>query len=209
MKTSESIVKISAALVKMQAETSHATFDSLNPHFKNKYASLAEVIDTVKPVLAKYGLCVLQLPFYREGIGFMLSTRILHESGEWIETEVMLNPTKNDPQGVGSAITYMRRYTIPGVCLIASDEDDDGNEASKPNSSKDTSVKVDYAAFEKKIDDELSQAKDADKVRELFRRYMADMGVNKNNPKYSYFSSKFSAKAVELSASKEQASQAS
>ena len=208
MKTSESIVKISSALVQMQSETSHATFDSLNPHFKNKYASLAEVIDTIKPALAKYGLCVIQLPFYRQDVGFMLVTRIMHESGEWIETEVMLNPTKNDPQGLGSSITYMRRYTLPGVCLIASDEDDDGNEASKPNSSKYTNVKVDYDAFEKKIDNELSQAKDADKVRELFRKYMTDMGVNKNNPKYSYFSSKFSAKAVELSANKEQDSKA-
>jgi hypothetical protein len=129
MKTSEQIDLISAAIVACQAECGHANFDSKNPHFKSKYASLAEVIDTAKPVLAKHQLAVLQLPGYRQDIGPVLCTRILHASGQWIEEEMILNPIKNDPQGIGSALTYMRRYSIPGVTLMASEEDDDGNAA--------------------------------------------------------------------------------
>ena len=130
MKTSEQVDLISAALVEMQAESTHANFDSKNPHFKSKYASLAEVIDTAKPVLAKHGLAVIQLPAFRENIGHVLCTRIVHKSGQWIEDEMRLNPIKDDPQGLGSALTYARRYSIPGVCMIASEDDDDGNAAS-------------------------------------------------------------------------------
>lgn len=130
MKTSDNIELISAALVAMQGEAQHANFDSKNPHFKSKYASLAEVIDTVKPILAKHELAVIQLPGYREGIGHVLCTRILHKSGQWIEEEMKLNPIKDDPQGLGSSLTYSRRYSIPGVAMIASEDDDDGNAAS-------------------------------------------------------------------------------
>ena len=130
MKTSEQVELISAALVEMQSESTHANFDSKNPHFKSKYASLAEVIDTAKPVLAKHGLAVIQLPAFRENIGHVLCTRIVHKSGQWIEDEMRLNPIKDDPQGLGSALTYARRYSIPGVCMIASEDDDDGNAAS-------------------------------------------------------------------------------
>jgi len=130
MKTSESIELISAAIVAMQSESEHANFDSKNPHFKSKYASLAEVIDTVKPVLAKHGLAIVQMPAFRENVGHVLCTRIIHKSGQWIEDEMRLNPIKDDPQGLGSSLTYSRRYSIPAICMIASEDDDDGNKAS-------------------------------------------------------------------------------
>jgi hypothetical protein len=132
MKTSESINNLAAALVALQSETEHANYDKTNPHFKSKYASLAEVIDVIKAPLAKHGLAVLALPGYQADVGYLLTTRLVHASGEWIETEMKLNPTKDDPQGLGSAITYMRRYTLPGIGLYASEEDDDGNAASRP-----------------------------------------------------------------------------
>ena len=130
MKTSDNVELVSAALVSMQAEAQHANFDSKNPHFKSKYASLAEVIDTVKPVLAKHGLAIVQMPAFRENVGHVLCTRIIHKSGQWIEDEMRLNPIKDDPQGLGSSLTYSRRYSIPAICMIASEDDDDGNKAS-------------------------------------------------------------------------------
>ena len=134
MKTSDNVELVSAALVAMQAEAQHANFDSKNPHFKSKYASLAEIIDTTKGVLAKHGLAIVQMPAFRENIGHVLCTRIIHSSGQWLEDEMRLNPIKDDPQGLGSSLTYARRYSIPGICMIASEDDDDGNAAShKPN----------------------------------------------------------------------------
>lgn len=132
MKSSESISALSAAIVAAQASSSNAVFDSVNPHYHNRYSSLAEVIGAMKPVLAKAGLAILQWPAHREG-GPVLVTRIIHASGEWMEDEYCLNPTKMDPQGFGSAITYARRYVLPGILMIASEEDDDGEAASRPS----------------------------------------------------------------------------
>lgn len=152
MKTSESIVNISAALVAAQADASNATFDSVNPHFRNKYASLAEVITTMKPVLAKHGLSVVQFPEVCDAGSVVLTTRIVHASGEWMESAYPIQPTKNDPQGWGSGITYARRYTLPGVLMIASEEDDDGNAASvspapKPSAQPLVKPNADVMAF--------------------------------------------------------------
>lgn len=194
MKTSESIDKISLALVAMQAESCHAVFDSKNPHFKNRYASLAEVIDTVKPVLAKHHLAVIQLPAYRVDIGPVLCTRILHESGQWIEEDMMLNPVKNDPQGIGSALTYSRRYSIPGVCLIASEEDDDGQSASRP-----AAVVVDQE-LSKMVLEELNRMTSEDQVRNFFKPSMAKLGLIPNTQGYSDWGKKFSAKVAALKA---------
>lgn len=130
MKTSDQIELLFKALVAAQAEAQHANFDSLNPHFRSKYASLAEVIDTLRPVMAKHGLAVLQLPGWREDRGHVLCNRVLHESGQWLEEEIVLTPVKTDPQGLGSAITYAKRYSLPGFFMIASEEDDDANAAS-------------------------------------------------------------------------------
>ena len=130
MKTSDQIDLLFKSLVAAQAEAQHANFDSQNPHFKSKYASLAEVIDTVRPVMAKHGLAVLQLPGWREDKGHVLCNRVLHESGQWLEEEMVLTPVKTDPQGLGSAITYAKRYSLPGIFMIASEEDDDANAAS-------------------------------------------------------------------------------
>lgn len=129
MRQSESIAKLAAALVKAQAEVENATKDSRNPHFKSGYASLASVIDTTKPVLSKYGLAVVQMPGFSDGLA-TLDCRLVHESGEWIEGTAGAPLQKNDPQGVGSALTYLRRYSLAALTGITQ-EDDDGNAASR------------------------------------------------------------------------------
>ncbi len=138
MQQSEKIDQLLKALFAAQAELEHADKSSANPHFKSKYADLPTVLDTAKPVLQRHGLgihhfrqCSYDEPHIRE----YLVTRLFHaESGQWQDSTAFLNPVKNDPQGVGSAITYARRYDYQAILGMAS-EDDDGNAASGNTSS--------------------------------------------------------------------------
>lgn len=182
MKTSESIVNLSSSLVAAQADARNATFDSVNPHFKNRYASLAEVIETMKPVLAKHGLAIVQMPAVRMDIGPVLMTRILHQSGEWIEEEYPINPIKNDPQGFGSAITYARRYTLPGILMIASEEDDDGNAASTapapPRPTATATAPRDVQSMVEAAKPKVASATSKDELKTVWDA----MGIDKSNP---------------------------
>jgi hypothetical protein len=129
MKTSDKIDLISAALLAAQREISNASKDSKNPHFKNSYASLGSVIDATKAPLNKAGIVVLQT-LGDGGDRVCLTTRLLHTSGQWIEDTASTPIPKFDPQGVGSACTYLRRYSL-AAALCITQEDDDG-EAARP-----------------------------------------------------------------------------
>ena len=139
MKHSEGLAKVSAALVAAQKELKAVGKDSVNPHFKNKYASLDNIIDAVRPVLGKHGLAVIQSAVAPETIegrltGFAVETMLVHESGEWIANAAIVPVAKADPQGAGGALTYGRRYGLSALLSLSSDEDDDGNAASKGRS---------------------------------------------------------------------------
>lgn len=127
--------KLLPALLKAQGELEHASKSSTNPHFRSKYADLPTIINTIKPVLQKHGLFFNHIPFVENGEQF-LKTVIWHAaSGQHIEGVTALRPTKQDPQGYGSAITYARRYDLSAMLGLAQD-DDDGNAASaKPDDS--------------------------------------------------------------------------
>jgi len=124
---SESIAAISAAIAKAQNEVENASKNANNPHFKSKYADLAELLNTVRPVFSSHGLAVLQMPSFDGGVA-SVETMISHLSGEWISSVCSAPVTKQDAQGVGSAITYLRRYSLAAMCGI-SQEDDDANSA--------------------------------------------------------------------------------
>ena len=109
-----------------------ATKSAANPFFKSKYANLEEVIKVVKAAFEANGLCFVQFPISGDGTAGV-ETIIMHESGEFISNEFLLKCAKTDPQGMGSAITYARRYGLQSACGIPS-EDDDGNAASAPMS---------------------------------------------------------------------------
>jgi len=133
MKTSESIKEIATALSKAQSEFEAITKDAANPFFKSKYATLDAIIKTVKPTLAKNGLSVTQGNETTES-GIIVTTYLMHSSGEWVESELSMPVVKNDPQGYGSAITYGRRYAYSAILGVATEEDDDGNLATKNGS---------------------------------------------------------------------------
>ena len=130
MNKSESIASLAAALAKAQGEMENAGKNSVNPHFKSKYADLAEILNTVRPVLSKHGLAVTQFPAFEGGTAHV-ETILTHESGEWMSGTCSAPVQKSDPQGVGSALTYLRRYSLAAVCGLAQ-EDDDANAAAKP-----------------------------------------------------------------------------
>jgi len=132
MKTSEQIDKLYPAFIAFQAEVPSVLKDGNNPHFKSKYATLPAITESVRPYLAKHGLGFTQSLAYRDGVQ-LIFTRVMHTSGQWMEDEgYILNPTKNDPQGMASAVTYARRNTLGATCGIVTEEDDDGNKASEP-----------------------------------------------------------------------------
>jgi hypothetical protein len=124
---SQQTADLAAALAKAQAAMKNAPFDKSNPHFKNKYASLASVIDTIRKPLADNGLSYTQTTQIREN-GFVLVTTLRHASGQWVESEYPL-PQGVRPQELGSALTYARRYSISALACIAADEDDDAEGA--------------------------------------------------------------------------------
>lgn len=125
---SESIKEIATALAKAQAKIQHASKDSTNPHFNSKYADLASVLDACREPLSENSLSVIQSPQRIEG-AWILVTRLMHTSGEWLEGYCPILSTKTDAQGFGSGLTYARRYGLSAMVGVAQD-DDDGNAAS-------------------------------------------------------------------------------
>jgi len=121
---------LAAALVKAQTHMGAAVKDSKNPHFRSSYASLAAVIHAVVPVLNEQGIAVLQMPHIDEQV-VQLTTTLLHTSGQMISSTVGTPMgKKQDAQAVGSAITYLRRYSLQSIMGLPV-EDDDGNAASR------------------------------------------------------------------------------
>lgn len=148
MKTSDSIKQIAAALVQAQAAITFAGKNAKNPHFKNNYADLTAVIDAVKPALNEVGIVFLQTASPSEDGRLHLTTRLLHTSGEWIEDTAVCPLPKQDPQGFGSAMTYLRRYSL--ASMIGLYQDDDDGEAARPRANGELTMLNKYvSAMEK------------------------------------------------------------
>ncbi len=139
---SPTIGKLAEALSKAQGEMEAASKDADNPYFHSTYADLASCWDACREPLSKNGLAVIQYPIIIEG-KLRLVTMLVHSSGEWISGEYLIEPMRQvkdkstgitawessgDPQSLGSAYTYARRYSMSGIIGISS-EDDDGEEA--------------------------------------------------------------------------------
>lgn len=146
MKTSESLTDLATALSKAQAKIEAARKDTANPFFKSKYADLASVWASCRGPLSENGLSVVQgfeniepiIHVGSDGVPKLLATnntvrivtKLLHVSGQWVESTLDLTPKDNSPQSVGSAITYGRRYSLGAIVGVVTDVDDDGNAAS-------------------------------------------------------------------------------
>jgi hypothetical protein len=133
MQHSNTLGELAKALVAAQKEIKPAAKDSTNPFFHSKYADLVSVWAACREPLTSHGLSVIQVPAEAGEGRIALQTMLLHTSGEFIIADpASTSLSKDDPQGVGSAITYLRRYGLSAmVGVVAEGEDDDGNAASK------------------------------------------------------------------------------
>jgi hypothetical protein len=163
MEKSASIKEIASALVLFHKEVGKVKKEATNPFFKSKYASLPNILDAIEDPLGNSGLSYAQFPSGEHE----LTTILMHISGEWMQASYKMQPTKNDPQGLGSAITYQRRYALGAVLGLNIDEDDDGNKSSAPVKQK------------KDISKELVQVDECETVTQLKALWNASVQIQK------------------------------
>ena len=144
---SEQINELAAALAKAQRTLKGAVKDSTNPHFRSRYADLASIWSAWQEAGPAHGLAITQTTAVRDG-GIVLITQMSHSSGQWMRGEYPLNPIKNDPQGLGSAMTYARRYSLAAMAGVCPD-DDDGESAMGREGKQPPKVETLPAAAEK------------------------------------------------------------
>ena len=204
MQTSETINELASALAKAQGEITGALKDSSNPFFKSKYADLSSCWDACRSALSKNGLAVTQFPTTEAGATCLVTT-LLHSSGQWMRSSLLVQPKDDSPQAMGSAITYARRYALTAVVGVAQ-VDDDGNAASgkvtygtqpaydAPHSpAGDRSVPVDVARKEATAMRGILEADVEEKIKMLNVLDRHDI-LNKNQELYSAASAELSSK---------------
>jgi len=195
MDQSESIAALAAALSKAQAAFTGAVADSDNPYFKSKYADLESVWLAVKQPLTDNGLSVVQLPVVSEReneIGMI--TQLMHSSGEWLRGEFSIPIVKRDPQAVGSAITYCRRYTLQAILCIPS-VDDDGEAAMEREKKKTEDIIKEVARRE------IEAATSVEAVKKIGRAYWPSAATKQLQTTLSTMVSKRCAEIEEAEAS--------
>jgi len=146
---SENINELAAALAKAQAEIKTAGKGKENPFFKSSYADLAAIREACVEALSKHSLAVTQTTDFDDGRTWLVTT-LMHSSGQWIDGRYPLKPVKDDPQGMGSAVTYAKRYALAAmVGVVSVDEDDDGEAASgrKPDAPSEPNRKTAATAW--------------------------------------------------------------
>jgi hypothetical protein len=132
MNQSATIGALAAALAKAQGEMEHAVKNKVNPFFNSKYADLAAIFDCIRGPLAKNGLSISQPLGITEHGGIYLETKLLHSSGEWIGSTVPIISAKQDAQAISGVITYMKRVSVSALMGVATEDDQDGNDAQSP-----------------------------------------------------------------------------
>jgi len=166
---SQSIKELAAAMAKAQAVIGTAHKDKSNPFFKSNYADLSSVWDACREALTKNGLSVLQPTFIEDGKTF-LETTLIHSSGEWISGILQVKPVKDDPQGMGSALTYARRYGLSALVGV-SPADDDGEGSMNRNQGNSSSPKPPMEPPKSKSETDPNKAtqKQMGKIQAMFK----------------------------------------
>lgn len=165
MTHSESIANIAKALSLFHIKVDTIKKDANNPFFKSTYASLSNILDSIKEPLMESGLSIAQFPHKER----TLITLLMHgESGEWIESFYEMTPVKDDPQGRGSVLTYQRRYALSAILLLNIDIDDDANSSSYVGNPKaEAEAKEDTRPWLNDHTDAFNRAKEKIKTGEI------------------------------------------
>ena len=174
MTTSETLTKLAPALLAAQKTIGNAKKQATNPHYKTKYANLESVIEATKDALNEQGIVIIQTVSQVYSGVINVVTRLMHESGEYIEDIASAPLTKQDAQGVGSAVTYLRRYSLAAICSITQ-EDDDGESAKEVGISK-AQVVVIQTSMEKNAD-MIKKALDYFKASDLTKLTQAQANI--------------------------------
>jgi len=207
MKHSESIAALAGALAKAQLQIEPASKNATNPHFRSHYADLASIWDACRGPLNANGLSIVQFPCDGDVGRTGLCTMLLHSSGEYISEVVTTRSQKDDPQGLGSALTYLRRYALAAVVGVTATEDDDGNAASTPANARVSTPAprpyipppvsmpaVNAPAPSKSVSQPVSQpvakpvqtaTAGTSAVQAIVEFYKVDQGMGKNNKPYT------------------------
>lgn len=189
MNRSESISKLAVSLVKFNSEVSKIAKDAKNPFFKSNYVTLDKLIEATRPILQENGLVVMQSPLSKEDGSIGIQTLLIHESGEFIESEpIFMKPAKaNDPQQAGSIISYMRRYSYQAILNLNTGEDDDANISTSEEDKKSKLNNKSYSNNKK-----LSEA-------QLKRMYVIGKNAGYENSKVdSMINQKYNKKACDM-----------
>lgn len=132
--TDEARASMFSDLAKYYGEVTNPENNADNPFFKSKYAPLSEVLNTIRPVMGKYGLSIIQIPKTLEGGVGSVQTVLTHKDGAYISFPPLTGkPAKADIQGLGAVITYLRRFSLNAIAGVAGEVDDDGNTAAGVN----------------------------------------------------------------------------
>ena len=170
MEKSESIKELALALCRFQGEVEKIKKTETNPFFKSKYANLSSILDVIRKPLSDNGLSFVQFPTDSHE----LTTILMHVSGEWMQASYKMEPVKKDPQGLGSVITYQRRYALGAILGLNIDDDDDGNKASKPEDKPTEHRPTNYTIFE--AISEMQASKNLNDVKLAWAKYKMFQG---------------------------------
>lgn len=185
MNRSEEIKELAAALAKFQADVSDPAKSKENSYLKAKYVTLDGLLLSVRPVLAANGLSFLQIPTTTEST-VTVTTTLLHESGEWLESAPFTLPlVKKDPQGVGSAVTYARRYSLSSILGVAWEDDDDGQSNDTNVVTENLRKEIENLAGAKNIDGK----KVGDYAKVTFNKYFKQLDITELNAVKSWINS--------------------
>lgn len=182
MERSESIKSLAAALALFHVKMSKIKKDASNPFFNSTYATLSNILEHIATPLQEAGLIFTQLPD-----GDALTTLIIHiESGECIKSTYNISAIRKDPQSIGSAITYARRYALSAILGLNVDTDDDGNKASQPDQKQQVEAKDDGKQWLSQKQYEAALSRICNGEPDLFEKIKAEFKMKKEYNKSLY-----------------------
>ncbi len=168
---SDSIGELAAALAKAQGVIKSAAKDATNPFFKSNYADLPAVVKACKQALSENAIAYIQTTEF-EGQDIWLETILIHSSGQWVSGRYPVRPVKNDPQGLGSALTYARRYSLAAMAGVVAENEDDDAEAAQGRPTQREAI---HGVSTLKAVPELISEEQLNNITQLLIRFNADV----------------------------------